>query len=181
MRLSLTFLAVALTSASCGSGDDAARLVTAVVTDSTGVMFVQRCNSHWCSLELVGGDDCGDLAEMMGTRFLLACTGRDGIIYSENCRPLACAEDGDCAQLAGVAYSCRNRMCEVEPWEYEFAAASDDLFALCLRETGRGEFCRRSPFDKPTDPLNLPVTRLVDEHCEATDATCDVIPNECAP
>jgi hypothetical protein len=153
----------------------------AVVTDATGVRFVQRCDSYWCELELADGDDCGDLAEMMGARFLLACTGRDGIIYSENCRPIGCADDGDCVQFPDQAYTCRDGLCEVDPWEYDFAAAPDDLFALCLRETARREFCRRSPSDMPADPLDLPVTRLVDEHCAVTNATCDAIPDECAP
>jgi hypothetical protein len=91
-------------------------------------------------------------AELQGARFLLACSA--------------------------LAYTCRNGVCEDVSWHEKYPVSRDELLALCLLETARDEFCKRSPLADPHDPPGLPVTTLVDEHCTSTE--CETIPDECA-
>ncbi len=45
----------------------------------------------------------------------LLLTGADDIIYAENCRPLMCTEDDDCAQFSDLAYTCRTACARTHP------------------------------------------------------------------
>jgi hypothetical protein len=163
----------------CNGGEDPPDRTVTAVTDSTGTQFMQSCDSYWCDLSLVRSDGCGDDAELLGARFLVACTGADEIIYTQNCRPLACTEDDDCAQFSDLAYTCRNGVCEDASWSEDFAVSRDELYALCLREVSRDEFCKRSPQVEPEDPFDVPVTELVTERCGVHE--CETIPDECVP
>ncbi len=155
--------------------------VESVGIDSTGTSFRLRCDDWWCTMSLATGEDCGTGAELAGERFLVACTGTDDVIFAQNCRPLACDDDDDCTPSVEPGYTCREEVCEAKSLRADYEPDRVEVYALCLRDVPRNEFCKHEPFAEPKDPADVPISELVADNCDAEGSRCSAVPETCMP
>ncbi len=153
--------------AGCGGSDRTWDLV-----DTTGQRFQYDCSGSSCSVS-VAGDTCGAKGSASGSAILQICSksSERGIIYIENCRPVACSSDDACRTSFDVAYKCSRGICQRAP---SLPLQWADLQILCLADVPRAGLCEGPPFESPR-------LELAKAACPGDDPyrTCSVVPKEC--
>jgi hypothetical protein len=85
------------------------------------------------------------------------------------CRPLACAQDGDCPQSPDWSATCQANMCQVLDWPLFF----EDVVALCLARAPRLMGCQGSP------PPDAPTQAAFAEANAACTSNGCTVPSDC--
>jgi hypothetical protein len=146
--------------------------------DTTGEGFVQSCDDE-CSVRGDGPIACGPDASVIGSRFISVCTGNNGAVYTENCRPVQCSDAADCPPFGDYEYACRSGFCEDPAWNREGWGTYVDVLARCLAGVSRTALCKNDPFDDVQhDSIDIAVAGcggdVTDDH-----RLCDALPAEC--
>jgi hypothetical protein len=155
----------------CGNADEEERSYT----DTTGAVFVRRCEGGSCGLQPQDAV-CGDGAAMMGARWLLACSTHGKAGWNDNCRPVVCSSSSECHYFrGGSTYECLNGLCEDPDWGDEWTKS--DVIAYCLRDLPRSEHCTAG-FE---DSFPMPQAEWISRDCDSDglNMNCSKLPEEC--
>jgi hypothetical protein len=136
------------------------------------------CGADGCDPEPNGEMDCGDgLVHIGAPTYLLVCASEGSAIYSENCRPVACADDAGCRESLASEYICRRERCQRRNPLSEVSRA--EAFAICLASIPRTEVCQETPFGEPQHELVDAVNMACPVDRENLEGRCDELPASC--
>lgn len=124
-----------LLGAACGDSDEWD------IVDTTGTKFHYSCTDD-CSIS-VQSNDCGSEGSATGSAILQICSKVDGVIYTSNCRPVACTDDDGCRTSFDIKHSCVHGICQVASEMLDVV----DLQVLCLADVPRASMCAEPPFN----------------------------------